>query len=70
MKNTHTLRHVLGSNPGGKLPLKIGSICKLKDGGKSKIYPKYGPVMEVSTRALRVSILNPRATCHNQKTNK
>ena len=28
--NTHTLRHVLGSNPGGRFPLGIGSICKTK----------------------------------------
>lgn len=28
--NTHTLRHVLESNPGGRFPLKIGSICKIK----------------------------------------
>lgn len=28
--NTHTLRHVVESNPGGRFPLKIGSICKNK----------------------------------------
>jgi hypothetical protein len=26
--NTHTLRQVLESKPGGRFPLKIGSICK------------------------------------------
>lgn len=26
LNNTYTLRHVLGSNPGGKFPLGIGSI--------------------------------------------
>lgn len=28
--DTHTLRQVLGSNPGGRFPLGIGSICKIK----------------------------------------
>ena len=28
--DTHTLRHVLGSNPGGRFPLRIGSIFKIK----------------------------------------
>lgn len=32
--NTHTLRHVLESKPGGRFPLKIGSICKTKKYGK------------------------------------
>lgn len=29
LQGTHTLRHVLESNPGGRFPLKIGSICRL-----------------------------------------
>ena len=29
-ESTHTLRQVEGSNPGGRLPLEIGSICKIK----------------------------------------
>jgi hypothetical protein len=27
--STHTLRHVDGSNPGGRLPFETGSICKI-----------------------------------------
>lgn len=30
LNKTHTLRHVLGSNPGGRFPLGIGSICKME----------------------------------------
>jgi len=30
LDKTHTLRQVLGSKPGGKFPLGIGSICKMK----------------------------------------
>lgn len=29
--STHTLRQVLGSKPGGRFPLGIGSICKNKN---------------------------------------
>lgn len=30
LQGTHTLRHVLESNPGGRFPLKIGStICRV-----------------------------------------
>ena len=28
---THTLRHVLVSKPGGRFPVRIGSICKNKN---------------------------------------
>lgn len=33
---THTLRQVVGSKPGGRFPLGIGSICKKKKMKKTK----------------------------------
>jgi hypothetical protein len=33
---THTLRHVLVSKPGGRFPVRIGSICKNKNVKKQR----------------------------------
>lgn len=44
---THTLRHVVESNPGGKFPLKIGSICILIEKlVRDQIYQKTTPIEE------------------------